>query len=496
MKVTIEGDANRYYVQTLCMIFFPGAKFSENEEITEETPEVVVHTSREGGAVTATVTISIGSLSSSYTHTASREEGRRIDEGKIAVGIALFKAGEKLFGYTPSWGILTGVRPTKLAKELYAAGISNEEIRHILCEEYIVNPKKAAIAADIAENEARIINALPPRSCSVYISIPFCPSRCAYCSFVSYSTKRLLSMIPDYLIRLCEDIDRMFRVIRELDMKVVTIYIGGGTPTILEADQLSMLLECINRNLDRSYLMEFTLEGGRPDTITAEKLKAAADGGITRVSINPQTLDDHILEAIGRRHTADDFFRAYAIARESGIKYINTDLIAGLPGEKFAGFAHSVDTVLAMRPDNVTFHTFCVKKAADILKSGTEVYSRTGGDTGKSVDYSQLRARLAGYIPYYLYRQKNTVGNFENVGYALPGAEGLYNIFIMEEIHSIFSAGAGGVTKLIPADAPAYGPKKIERRFMPKYPYEYLAMDRATQIEPFFDELLRVMHET
>ena len=190
---------------------------------------------------------------------------------------------------------------------------------------------------------------------------------------------------------------------------------------------------------------------------------------MTRISVNPQTLNDSVLEGIGRNHTVEDFFRAYNIARESGVKYINTDLIAGLPGESFSSFSRSVDQIIKLRPENITFHTFCVKKASDFLRNGTEVYSRGSTETAKGVDYAQISAGLSGYIPYYIYRQKNTVGNFENVGYALPGCEGLYNVFMMEEVHTVFAAGAGAITKLV-----APGRTVIQRADMPKYPYEYL----------------------
>jgi oxygen-independent coproporphyrinogen-3 oxidase len=194
------------------------------------------------------------------------------------------------------------------------------------------------------------------------------------------------------------------------------------------------------------------------------------------MSINPQTVNDQILAHIGRRHTAEDFFRAYNIARESGIKYINTDLIAGLPGEGYASFSRSMDAMLKLRPENITVHTFCVKKAADIVRQDAGVYVRSSGDVEKSVNYSQVQATMAGYLPYYIYRQKNTVGNLENVGFALPGAEGLYNIYMMEEVHSIFAAGAGAVTKLV-----RFPENRIKRIFKPKYPYEYLALDFSEQ---------------
>ena len=345
-------------------------------------------------------------------------------------------------------------------------------IRKELCSEYFLNPKKASLLTDIAKKEAQIIKRTPADSCSVYISIPFCPTRCAYCSFVSYSTKRLLSMTDDYLTQLYTDIDRTFENIKRLGLNVRTVYVGGGTPTVLTPMQIGSLLEKINSHVDTSSLSEFTFEAGRPDTVTAEKMKLIVDGGVTRVSVNPQTLNDMVLESIGRHHTTEDFYRAYDVARASGIKYINTDMIAGLPGESFSSFSRSVDDIIALRPDNITFHTFCVKKASDFLRNGTEVYSRTGGETGKSVDYSQVAAGIAGYVPYYIYRQKNTVGNFENVGYSLPGAEGLYNIYMMEEVHSVFAAGAGAVTKLVAKDKSV-----IKRTSMPKYPYEYLNME-------------------
>ena len=308
---------------------------------------------------------------------------------------------------------------------------------------------------------------------------------------MSYTTPKLLALIPEYLAKLCDDIDRIFRIIKENGKRVVTIYIGGGTPTTLDETQLEILLSKIAENIDTSTLAEFTLEAGRPDTIIPGKFVIAKKYGVTRVSINPQTLNDEILSSIGRRHTVADFLRAYEVARESGIPHINTDLIAGLPEESFISFSKSVDEIIRLRPDNITVHTFCVKKAASILREGTDVYSRTGGETGKSVEYSHVSVANAGYVPYYLYRQKNTVGNFENVGFCLPGTEGLYNILMMEELHSVFAVGAGAVTKLVSPDR-----SYIERIFSPKYPYEYLAPDAKTtagedaaaQVRAFFEK--------
>lgn len=485
MKVICEGNINRFYVQTLCMLFFPGAKFSEHEEVGEETPIVHVKTVESDTEVSAEASIRIGGQHTEGAHTERyRSDITHARAVKIAVGIAFFHAGEQFFGYTPSWGILTGVRPGKIAREMLRAGCDYETIRRRLTKEYLLNPKKAMICADVAVNEEAIIARMPDRSCSLYISIPFCPTRCAYCSFVSYATPRLLSMVDDYLERLMADIDRTLTEIAALGLRVVTVYIGGGTPTTLSDEQLQRLLCGLADRLHPGDLREFTLEAGRPDTITPEKLRVAAQNGVTRVSINPQTLNDEVLRAIGRRHTAKEFFQAFSMARDSGIQYINTDMIAGLPGEDFSSFSRGLDTILRLSPDNVTVHTFCVKKAADILHSGREVYSRTGGDTGKSIDYSQFRAKMMGYQPYYMYRQKNAVGNFENVGFAKPGAEGLYNVYIMEEVHSIFAVGAGAVTKLVPGDH-----RPLKRLFMPKYPYEYLAMDVQKEMDSYFAQI-------
>ncbi|NLK39576.1 MAG: coproporphyrinogen dehydrogenase HemZ [Clostridiales bacterium] len=474
MKLTVVGDINKYYVQTLCMIFFPGAKFSEKEEPDENMPSVFLSLEEKEEEFIAEAVIRARGREARMTRSAKK--GGRSDQrtAKIAAGSAMFAAGKELFGFTPPWGILTGVRPAKVASEYLLNGLGVQKIKEIFRDEYFVNPKKAALAVSIASAEIKLTKKLPKNLCSVYISIPFCPSRCAYCSFVSYTSKRLLSLIDDYLLMLYKDIDHVFSLIRELGMQVATIYIGGGTPTILDDRQLETLLSHIARHTDVSNLMEYTLEAGRPDTITAEKLAIAKKYGINRISVNPQSLCDGVLETIGRKHTALDFLRAFDIAKNSGISRINTDLIAGLPGDSFAEFSKSIDRVIELRPDNLTVHTFCVKKSSDVLKNSSNIYSLTGGEVWKSVDYSQVRTRNSGYKPYYMYRQKNTVGNLENVGYSLEGAEGMYNIFMMEELHTIFAAGAGSVTKLVKYRSPKEGGSKITRIFKPKYPYEYL----------------------
>lgn len=474
MILTVEGTANRYYVQTLCMIFFPGSKFSASEQPGDNVPEIVVRVSHEEEKC---VTYASMKLGAKFVETIGRAEPTddisdpsRVE--KISIGRAIFGAGKALLGYTNPWGILTGVRPAKVANELMSAGADMQMAKRILRDEYFLNPKKAALAVSVAANENKLVRRLPDGLCSVYISIPFCPSRCAYCSFVSYASGKLLSLISDYLELLYREIDRIFALIRERGLRVATVYIGGGTPTVLTSAQLTALLSRITKNVDPATLLEFTLEAGRPDTITAEKLAVALAHGVTRISVNPQSLSDEVLKTIGRRHTVADFFRAYEIAAASGIRDVNVDLIAGLPGDDFSGFSDTVDRVLALAPTNLTVHTFCVKKASDFLRENSNVYSITGGDVVKSVEYSQIRAKAEGYKPYYMYRQKNTVGNLENVGYAKEGREGYYNVFMMEELHSIFAVGAGAVTKLVRTSDT--GKREIARIFTPKYPYEYL----------------------
>ncbi len=477
MILRISGDINKYYVQTLCMVFFPGATFGENELPCEGVPEVNVEVCRDeaAGSVTAFASIKLNDKLCESTESVSLEEEISFATHEaIAVGKAIFAAGKELLGHTPPWGILTGVRPAKVANSILSEGKGKLKAKKALRDEYFLNPQKAALAVSVASAEYNIMKKTGRDTCSLYISIPFCPSRCAYCSFVSYTTKRLLSMVDDYLDAMLIDLEDTFDTIKRLGMRLTTVYIGGGTPTTLSAQQLHRLLSKINEHVDTTKLLEFTLEAGRPDTITKEKLQVAKDFGVSRVSVNPQTLNDDILREIGRRHSVEDFFNAYAIAKEIGFRDINVDLIAGLPGDDFQNFSETVDRIIDLAPTNITVHTFCVKKASDALRNNSSVYSLSGGDAAKSVSYSQLKTKFAGYKPYYMYRQKNTVGNLENVGFSIEGHEGLYNVYMMEEFQTIFAVGAGAVTKLVKFDGEFGKDAKIMRLFRPKYPYEYL----------------------
>lgn len=519
MKLNIFGNINKYYLQTLCMLFCPGAKFADNDRENDDGQDFEATFTREDvrGLESDYVIVSclfekdgrqgLGTwyerVGGNSVWLGSADGDSRPDDRacKLAAGRAALEAGRELFDIIPSWGVLTGIRPAKLASEILNAPRPDDPtrtntvtaVKSLLTSQFRLSPAKAALAVDIAKNEqkiARIARAGKSPTCSVYISIPFCPSRCAYCSFVSYTSKKLLSLVPDYLTKLIVDITRTFDYIRERGFRVVTIYIGGGTPTTLDEEGLELLLAAISDAADVTKLAEFTLEAGRPDTVTKRKLEIARTFGVTRMSINPQTMSDEILRGIGRRHSVDDFYRAYTLAKNSGIRIINTDLIAGLPGDDYDGFSHSIDKIIALDPENVTVHTFCVKKSAEILKIDTEIYNRSADETVKAVNYSQVRLQNALYKPYYIYRQKNTVGNLENVGFAKKGMEGLYNVLMMEELHTIFAVGAGAVTKLVKSDPG--GKKQIKRIFEPKYPYEYLAAsgeslsDKLSEADNFF----------
>lgn len=494
MILHIDGDINRYYVQTLSMIFFPGATFAPDEEAGEDVPELYLTLEKSPNGYVATTKVTLnGKSAEAQRECEAREDLSDERCRKVAVGASVTAALGELLEYRSSWGILTGVRPTKVATEMLGKGISKTKTKRLLVQDYLVSAKKAALATEVALNEQRIMGTPETRDCSIYVSIPFCPSRCAYCSFVSYTSKKLLSLIPEYVHRLAAEVKEAIAAADRCGLRIKTVYIGGGTPSILEPELLEVLMSSLAEALGDREIEEFTFEAGRPDTITAEKLAIAKKYGANRISVNPQTLSAEVLSGIGRSHTVEDFYRAFSTAREVGIDCINTDLIAGLPGDTFTRFAESMDGILALRPENITVHTFCVKRSATWRQS-SGIYSMRGGDAGKCVDYSQIKAQQALYKPYYLYRQKNTVGNYENVGFALEGKEGRYNIYMMEEVHSIIAVGAGAVSKFVCLRSPTTGKPTIKRQFNAKYPYEYLKADSipalVSSMEAFCEEFL------
>ena len=384
----------------------------------------------------------------------------------------------------PPWGALSGVRPTKLSTKCLMAGGSEKDAEKLLREVYFVSPERARLCVDASRHTVEAAKLLDADDLSVYIGIPFCPTRCAYCSFVSQSIERFGEFLPAYPDALLREIAHTGKLLRDSGFHIRTLYMGGGTPTTLSSTQMARLLDAINRNFDLSRCLEFTVEGGRPDTLDPQKLCVIKDGGATRISINPQTFSDQVLQNIGRRHTAQDIIDCFAAARAAGHKNINMDLIAGLPGDTVEGFEASLRQAIALDPENITVHTLTLKRASNIVVEH------------RAADYADVAAMLgkcslladAGYRPYYMYRQKGTLQNLENIGWAKPGFECLYNIYIMEEVHTILSAGAGGSTKLV---IPGQRRGKIERIFNFKYPTEYIdrfaeLLDRKKAVEDFY----------
>ena len=381
--------------------------------------------------------------------------------------LSFFQAARALTGVTPAWGALTGIRPAKLAAGLLEEGMSVQEADRVLEETYFVSPERRRLCLQCAQAGLEAKAALTPEDISLYVGIPFCPTRCAYCSFVSNSVEKSFHLVEPYLEALLTEVDSAAAMVRELGLRVKSFYMGGGTPTTLTAAQMDRLLGRLNERFDMGGVVEYTVEAGRPDTITAEKLAVLRRNGVDRVSINPQSMEDQVLAAIGRRHSGDDIRAAMELVDAAGFPHVNMDLIAGLPEDTPEGFRRSLDEVIAFGTDNVTVHTLSLKKGSRITLEGTRI--PTVEEVAAMLDYAGPALRSAGFGPYYLYRQKYMSGSFENVGWCRPGGTGWYNIYIMEELHSILSLGAGGSTKLVdPAQ------NRIERAFNLKFPQEYV----------------------
>ena len=367
----------------------------------------------------------------------------------------------------PEWGALTGVRPTKLMTNIIREGHKGAAAAKAFRSKYFTSQARADLCVQTARYSMDAEASLPEKGVCLYVGIPFCPTRCAYCSFVSHSVEKSMKLVSPFFDTLMEEIDATAAQVNALGLVPVSIYMGGGTPTTLSAEQLDILLTKLETVFDLSAVRENTVEAGRPDTITMEKLEVLKKHGVSRISVNPQTMSDSVLEAIGRKHTAQDILDAFDMVRKVGGMAINMDLIAGLPTDTPESFRSTMDTVMALAPENITVHTLSLKKGARLMDEGGNI--PTPASVKEMVDYSHKLLQEGGYAPYYLYRQKNMSGGFENTGWCKPGYENLYNIFIMEELCSIIAMGAGGSTKLVRPDG------KIERIFAPKYPNEYIA---------------------
>lgn len=471
MKLYLIGHEYRYAIEQIMMVLFPGEKPEYPEDESREGNLCRSELSLREGMACATAFLTVDGKSASGEASCAAPDGAdQLVTDRILQRIlkqAFYKAAVVLLGEQPPWGALTGIRPAKLMSKALEAGESEAEAVDRFRREYFVSESRTALALDAARAGLAAKNSLKPNEISLYIGIPFCPTRCAYCSFVSADVKRALGLISPFLKALHQELEAVGPLIQEAGASIRTIYMGGGTPTTLSAEQMDELLSHVEEALDLSGLSEFTVEAGRPDTITPEKMAVLHRHNVGRVSVNPQSMEDEVLRAMGRSHTAADILRAYEIVRASGIPVVNMDLIAGLPKDTVEGFRYTLDTVLSLDPENVTVHTLALKKGSRLMmeKQGLP----TGEETAAMLDYAWQRLRQAGQIPYYLYRQKYMTGALENIGWCKPGTEGLYNICIMEELHTILALGAGGSTKLTD---PKSG--KIVRITNPKYPKEYI----------------------
>lgn len=468
MNLYVKNHNFHFELENLTRLFFPNEKITVIRDFSEPQPPCIYTEVSDK----ITISVNIGSFNKSETAVKKLTD----DDNELVSAQLLYKLLCDFTGLTQPWGILTGVRPVKLLRRL--AEESNEEQAVKKFEnDFFVSNEKIALSRETEHNERKILELSKPESFSLYVGIPFCPSRCSYCSFVMASIERAEKLIEPYTKLLCEEIKRTAEIANKLGLRLETVYFGGGTPTTLSAEQLDTVLGTVNNSFDMSTCREFTVEAGRPDTIDIAKLFALKENKVDRISINPQTVNDEVLKTIGRKHTAQQFFDAFELARKCGFDNINTDLIAGLPTDTPESFKNSLDSIVRLNAECITVHTLCMKRASRLTTEGVTLDLQQARDAREMLAYTQNILGQNEYIPYYMYRQSRMVGNLENVGWSKRGFESLYNVYVMDETHTILACGSGGVTKL-----KRNNPDYLERIFNFKYPYEYI--DR-------FDELIQ-----
>lgn len=468
MNLYVKNHNFHFELENLTRLFFPNEKITVIRDFSEPQPPYIYTEVSDK----ITISVNIGSFNKSETAVKKLTD----DDNELVSAQLLYKLLCDFTGLTQPWGILTGVRPVKLLRRL--AEESNEEQAVKKFEkDFFVSNEKIALSRETEHNERKILELSKPESFSLYVGIPFCPSRCSYCSFVMASIERAEKLIEPYTKLLCEEIKQTAEIANKLGLRLETVYFGGGTPTTLSAEQLDTVLRTVNKSFDVSTCREFTVEAGRPDTIDIAKLFALKENKVDRISINPQTVNDEVLKTIGRKHTAQQFFDAFELARKCGFDNINTDLIAGLPTDTPESFKNSLDSIVRLNAECITVHTLCMKRASRLTTEGVTLDLQQARDAREMLAYTQNILGQNEYIPYYMYRQSRMVGNLENVGWSKKGFESLYNVYVMDETHTILACGSGGVTKL-----KRNNPDYLERIFNFKYPYEYI--DR-------FDELIQ-----
>ena len=470
MNLTLLGHDDRYAVEQLQMALFPDG--TQGQAIS------ALHRGQTWLTATAKITMDGKTATASRRLKASEETVR---SRRRALQQSYYLAATQLLPSVPAWGALAGVRPTKITTKHMLAGGTAQSAQNLLRDVYYVTPERRELAVDCSISTVKAVEMLEPTDLSLYIGIPFCPTRCAYCSFVSRTIGKRTELLEPYLAALMQEMEVTGKLLANSGRKVRTIYIGGGTPTTLSEAQLCRLMDAVRDSFDLSRCIEFTVEGGRPDTLDAGKLRAIREHGADRMSINPQTMIDSVLRASGRPHRAEDVLRSYGEAVDAGFDAINMDLIAGLPTDTVDGFCQSLDQVAALNPANITVHTLALKKGADLFEKRVALPSAQ--EVTEMVAYANDTLRRLGYKPYYLYRQKYMSGSFENVGWSRDGLDCLYNIYMMEEIHTILSLGGGGMNKVNFPDG------SLKRFHNPKFPEQYIEMidDVLAQKKELFD---------
>ena len=459
MILKLINHAEEYAVREIAASFFPKIKFEFSDD-TKGGDYIVSEYSffNEKHIYTA-----YASLGGKYAQVSFEEAYYNKTLIKRSVAHIL----EEITGIHLPWGVLTGIRPSKIIRELKLSGKTDIESKEYLKSFYMTDEKKAELACRVENNEAAIIDNMKKDGISLYIGIPFCPTRCLYCSFTSQSIDFSNKLTEPYVEALKKEIKAVSKNNFIKNRSIETVYFGGGTPSALSSNQIDDIIRCLKESFDLKNAKEITFEAGRPDTITKDKLVVLKNHGITRISINPQTAKDETLKLIGRKHTNDLFLKSFKLARDMGFEHINCDIIAGLPEENEEDFEKTLKMLEKLSPESVTVHTMCIKHGS-YLDMKYDMYSMTAATTvNNMLDMAEAYMKKLDYQPYYMYRQKNMLGNLENVGYCKNNHECIYNIYIMEEVESIIALGAGGSTKLVSGN-------RIERVFNVKEVAEYI----------------------
>ena len=476
MKLYLYGHDYKYAVEQMLLTLFPDER-PEYPEAPCEGERMEIKLTRGEKLTTGSCTLyragGIWRAAARAENAAMTDPLQRDRICQRLVKNAIYRAALQSGVAKPAWGALTGVRPGKLLAGLIEGGLSEAEAARRFSKEYDVSDARVRLCLATTRETLKAEASLSAEDVCLYVGIPFCPTPCPYCSFVSQSVEKSMKLVAPFCEALEKEIAATAAEVKKLGLTPVSLYMGGGTPTTLSARQLDRLCTVLAEAFDLSSLREYTVEAGRPDTITEEKLRVLRAHGVDRVSVNPQTMSDRVLELIGRKHTAQDIVDALQKVRTVGGFDVNMDLIAGLPGDSAEGFRDTLDRVLALGAENVTVHTLSLKKGSRITLDQTPIPE--AGEVAAMLDYAAQRLTEAGYAPYYLYRQKFMSGGFENVGWTRPGYVNLYNICIMEELCSILAMGGGGSTKLI-----APGDGRNIRLMAPKYPLEYIQKIRET----------------